>query len=204
MAASPSALTYNLAEILPGGLEIDRDLSAVQLDLAPTDALVEGPIHVTATLHRDDPRVTVTGLLDGTAVRQCVRCLKNFSEPLLVSFTGEYAKKSQKAETPPKTKPGKAPAAPTPEEEDAEADRYEFVGEQVDLVPMLREQVILAEPMRPLCNEDCLGLCPVCGLDRNQSLCTCQVKEEGSLGEKIRAAQAQRRRPSGPSRGGDA
>lgn len=195
--ATHSALTYNLAEILPGGLEVDRDVSAAELELAPTDARVEGLIHVTATLQREDPCVLVTGLIDGTAVRQCVRCLRSFSEPLLVSFSGEFARKAQKPAQPPRLKPGKAPVAPAPEEEEDEADVYEFTGEQVDLVPMLREQIILAEPMQPICREDCPGLCPVCGQDQNAGACGCQVPGEGTLGERIRAAQ-QRQGPPRP------
>lgn len=194
MSAAHSAMTYNLAEILPGGLEVERDVTAADLDLAATDARVEGSIHVSATLNREDACVLVTGLIDGTVIRQCVRCLQAFNEPLLVSFSGEFAKKPVKPASPPRTKPGKQPAAPEPEERD-ESDVYEFVGEQVDLVPMLREQIILAEPMQPLCHEDCLGLCPVCGQDRNQNLCTCQARDEGTLGQRIRAAQQQQGPP---------
>jgi uncharacterized protein len=54
---------------------------------------------------------------------------------------------------------------------------------------MLREQVILAEPMHPLCREECLGICPVCGRDRNLAPCECKEASEGNLAEKIRLAQ---------------
>jgi len=38
----------------------------------------------------------------------------------------------------------------------------------------MREQFFLALPMKPLCREDCKGLCPVCGINRNRETCTCQ------------------------------
>lgn len=44
---------------------------------------------------------------------------------------------------------------------------------EIDLWPLLREQVQLNVPMRPLCNEDCAGLCPVCGADLNEGACDC-------------------------------
>lgn len=45
--------------------------------------------------------------------------------------------------------------------------------DEVDTGPIVREQVDLAIPMRALCREDCLGLCPVCGGDRNLAPCDC-------------------------------
>lgn len=194
LMATHSALTYNLSEILPEGLEVDCDVLASDLDLSPTDARVEGPIHISATLRREDACVLVTGLIDGTAVRQCVRCIRSFTEPLLVSFSGEFAKKPQKPAAVARPKPGKTPQ-PVEDEDEHETDVYEFAGEQVDLAPMLREQVILAEPMQPLCREECLGLCPVCGQDRNERPCGCHISAEGTLGERIRAAQQQRQGP---------
>ena len=39
----------------------------------------------------------------------------------------------------------------------------------------MREQFYLALPMKPLCREDCRGLCPVCGINRNRETCSCQA-----------------------------
>ena len=52
-------------------------------------------------------------------------------------------------------------------------DAFEIVGEQIDLVPMVRENVLLEAPVAPLCRADCAGLCPVCGIDRNTATCDC-------------------------------
>ncbi|GKS57196.1 hypothetical protein YTPLAS18_07230 [Nitrospira sp.] len=183
--ASHSALSFNLSEILTDGLEVDRDVMPSDLSLSGEDARLEGSVHVSATLHREDSCVLVTGLIDGTAVRQCVRCLRSFTEPLLVSFSAEYAKKTPSSARP---KTGKTSDRSERSVED-ETDVYEFVGEQVDLGPMLREQIILAEPMQPICRDDCQGLCPVCGQDRNATSCRCQESVEGTLAEKLRAAQ---------------
>jgi uncharacterized protein len=47
----------------------------------------------------------------------------------------------------------------------------------LSLCEAVRQQVILAEPMQPLCREDCAGLCPVCGMDRNGGPCRCSGAE---------------------------
>ena len=46
-------------------------------------------------------------------------------------------------------------------------------GDTLDTTPILMEQIQLNIPMKPLCREDCAGLCPQCGADRNQVSCTC-------------------------------
>lgn len=46
-------------------------------------------------------------------------------------------------------------------------------GEVLDTDPILIEQLQLNVPMKPLCQEDCQGICPVCGADRNAGACTC-------------------------------
>jgi len=47
----------------------------------------------------------------------------------------------------------------------------------IDLQPFIYDQVVLAIPMQPLCRPECAGLCPVCGSNRNEVSCTCEVAE---------------------------
>ena len=50
-------------------------------------------------------------------------------------------------------------------------------GEELDTTPILMEQLQLNIPMKPLCREDCAGLCPTCGADRNQAPCSCEESQ---------------------------
>ena len=52
-------------------------------------------------------------------------------------------------------------------------DAFELTGDQLDLRPMVRELILLEVPETPLCREDCAGLCPQCGVDRNTVDCDC-------------------------------
>jgi uncharacterized protein len=52
----------------------------------------------------------------------------------------------------------------------------EVQGDSFDSRPLVLEQVALGVPMKPLCREDCRGLCPVCGVDRNESSCDCAAQ----------------------------
>jgi uncharacterized protein len=83
--------------------------------------------------------VLVTGTVKGALKGECVRCL----EPI-----------EQKPE-------GTNRFATAEEDEDEEASRLE--GDLFDLEPVLRDAVVLALPLQPVCQEDCLGLCSECG-----------------------------------------
>ena len=51
-----------------------------------------------------------------------------------------------------------------------------YEGTEVDLTPLVYEQVMLALPTRPLCGEECRGLCPQCGINRNSGQCACATE----------------------------
>lgn len=54
-------------------------------------------------------------------------------------------------------------------------DIYSLSGDQADLEPLARDAVLLGLPLAPLCAEDCPGLCPACGSDRNEADCGCEL-----------------------------
>ena len=69
-----------------------------------------------------------------------------------------------------------APAGGAPAKEELSPDDLDldyYTGEIVDLESILREQIILMLPLKPLCDESCKGLCPHCGADLNLETCTC-------------------------------
>lgn len=59
------------------------------------------------------------------------------------------------------------------EQHPTEGDTWPLRHDQVDLEPLVREAVVLELPLAPLCREDCQGLCPICGADRNDGSCGC-------------------------------
>ena len=90
--------------------------------------------------------VLVSGTVTTTLSGECVRCLDPVTGPLVVDLQELYARPGQ--------------------ERDADDDTDplpELDGDLADLEPALRDAVVLALPLRPLCREDCPGLCAQCG-----------------------------------------
>jgi uncharacterized protein len=54
------------------------------------------------------------------------------------------------------------------------ADEEVYRGKEIDLDPILREQIVLAVPGYPVCKESCKGLCTVCGANLNERECGCE------------------------------
>jgi uncharacterized protein len=96
----------------------------------------------------------------------CDRCLKSVEVPISTSFDVKYA-----------------PASRINDEEAHELAEDDlalsfFEGEMIDIDELVREQVLLSLPSRALCNDDCKGLCPVCGADKNAvDSCGCETTE---------------------------
>jgi uncharacterized protein len=55
---------------------------------------------------------------------------------------------------------------------------YPIVDDTIDLGPLVRDAIVLDLPAAPLCREDCQGLCPQCGADRNESECGCVAPKD--------------------------
>ncbi|MBF0495715.1 MAG: DUF177 domain-containing protein [Deltaproteobacteria bacterium] len=62
--------------------------------------------------------------------------------------------------------------------DDLEFDFYD--GEEIDVGRVVRENILLSVPIKPICVEPCRGLCPRCGVDLNKEICQCQTARKES------------------------
>src|SRR6185503_5748775 len=78
-------LTLLVSDITATGLSLVGDVTGEELELAETDAILRGPVSVSLDLMKADDMIAVTGVLEGTVVRQCVRCLKEYDDAVAFS-----------------------------------------------------------------------------------------------------------------------
>jgi uncharacterized protein len=106
--------------------------------------------------------IRVKGRMKVTIEGDCDRCLEKALFPLELDFDLFYrpAKRSDPGEE----------VAISP----AESEVAFYEGGGIELNDILREYVMLSLPMQKVCNETCLGICPVCGQNRNLKQCGCQ------------------------------
>jgi uncharacterized protein len=186
-----------LADITTDGLSLVGEVTAEELGLTEDDAVVRGPLAVSLDLTNVEGLVAVTGVLEGTIVRECVRCLKEYEDPLAFSLRAAFVREPKS--TPRHSKrvdPRKARTEIVESEPEEESDdQYQYQGNQLELASMLREHVILSAPMQPLCSDDCLGLCARCGKNLNEGPCQCAVEPPIPT---FRVVQETKRKTGGP------
>ncbi len=196
--ATMELLTPLVADVKAEGLSLVGEVTAEDLALAEPDAVLRGPLSVSLELMNADDMIAVTGVVEGTALRQCVRCLKEYDDPLAFSVHAAFAREGKDSKGSPRQpksldarKGRPAPAKPDVEveEEDEGDERYFYQGDHIELAPMLREHVILAAPMQPLCQEDCAGLCARCGKDLNEGPCQCPAEAPATAIRVIRSTK---------------
>ena len=193
-------LTPKIVDITEEGISLSGDLTGEEVGLTDADVSIRGTVAVGLDLRAIERTIYVTGVVEGTAVRQCVRCLKDFDDPLAFSLRVAYEWEAKTTVTPAKRDnvlKKKMTTDPEVEEKEQNDDLYHFVGDHLDLAPMLREQLILASPMHPLCSEECLGLCARCGKDLNEGPCRCGEEPTGSPFEVLRTMKEKLRDPGG-------
>ncbi len=155
-----------LSEIPPEGLRISwGELERPHLE-GPKGTLEEGlrlasPLKGGVFLKMTKRGLLCKGNIDCSVWIHCARCLKEFRLPLRDEFEVVYV-----------------PLKEAPRQEEVELGREDmdvgFLGEDtIDLDELLNERIWLSLPMKPLCREDCKGLCPLCGKDLNEGDCGC-------------------------------
>jgi len=115
---------------------------------------VQGEIRFT----REGETVWVEGAVETVVTLVCGRCLRPFPHRL----TGIFREGFRRGAGPPRQG----------------ADLIlDLAGPELDVTEVVRQHLLMALPMAPLCRPECRGLCPLCGADRNERACACTPEE---------------------------
>jgi uncharacterized protein len=155
-------------------VHFEEELGAGVIDLGPdlrqcSGLRVAGQAELIEEHHGKRQRIKdirVSGDLNTSVELLCARCLEPVVQDVSRKFDLLYRPLGVDA--------GKEELSVTATE--AEVSYYQ--GEGLLLEDALREQVLLALPLKVLCREDCKGLCPHCGNNLNQEPCSCEAEED--------------------------
>ncbi len=160
-------MLYNVAQLLkaPVGADMRGPIDDA-VDLESDEAALIGSVSGDVRLQRTNQGVLATGACEATIRLECVRCLEPFDLPLHVDFAEMFQ---------PTIDVVTGQALPHIDEDQAfpiDARHH------LDLSEAIRQQVILALPMQPVCRPDCAGLCSICGGNRNLRHCDCEARDD--------------------------
>ena len=154
-------MKLDLAKIRQPQSRYDRTFAPSEIQMADDAYQVVAPVELGFDIHKDQDKFRLVGTVRTELELACSRCLEPFRLPVDATFDQRYLPQPEQA-----TDEENEVA-----EEDLETSFYR--DEEIDLTQLLREQFYLALPMKPLCGEDCKGLCPQCGTNLNTGTCDC-------------------------------
>jgi DUF177 domain-containing protein len=139
----------------------------------PADVQQEGdpyrivaPVVLDFDIQKDKEKFRLVGTARTELELPCSRCLEPFRLPVDAQFDLRFLPASDMTQDDER------------EVEDEDLDTSYYRDDTIDLNELLREQFYLALPMKPLCRDDCRGLCPQCGTNWNTGTCTCRNEWE--------------------------
>jgi uncharacterized protein len=132
------------------------------LELNAEGVTFEKPIKVELKVTKSQDQLICRGKVQTSVKLECSRCLAPYDKGLSsdLDFVIDLSGNSEGVKS--------------------EEEGYFFVDPNAsffEIDDLVREAIILSLPLKPLCSEDCKGLCPICGTDLNRSQCSC-VKEK--------------------------
>ncbi len=140
--------------------------------LAPEDVGLENEpaslineVRAQVSLKKGIVQTDVEGKIFAKAVIDCSRCLQDVESDLDISFTAVFIAPEHYTEA---------------KEAELETDDLEVSiidDSKIDLIELVREQILLNLPLQVFCQQDCQGLCPKCGANRNLIDCKCKENE---------------------------
>jgi uncharacterized protein len=171
-----ASLEISLSDIPSEGLEFASVVTCVDLDLKMGDPEFNGDLDFSSRICADAKEAWVSGLLQGVLRQECVRCLGLFEKVLSVPISAYYRSEDIGSAT----ENSKGCNKDEVESSEGDVDSYPILNCRFNLHEMLREQLLLSIPIQALCQQQCQGLCQVCGQNLNQWQCGCEVLDTES------------------------
>jgi uncharacterized protein len=157
-------MLLDLSRLRNGVEHVERQYGASALEREGDEFRITAPVDLVADVQKDAQKLRLIGRVKGVLALECSRCLEPFPVPIDARFDVLML-------------PLSADVHESEREVGQEDLGVSFYKDDVlDLGEVMREQFYLALPMKPLCREDCRGLCPVCGKNRNHEVCSCQTE----------------------------
>ena len=150
---------FNVAQLLqePSGSKRSCEFNE---DLFHFDGDSTVPVWGNVEMLRTDESIWIGVSLDSSIPSECSRCLKELTQKIHVEFDEEYFSRYL----------GYTEDRGLDEIDESQHIDYDNI---LDISDAVHQYLLTAVPMKPMCRDDCAGLCVVCGTDLNNSTCVC-------------------------------
>ncbi|MGC4080722.1 MAG: DUF177 domain-containing protein [Vicinamibacterales bacterium] len=159
-------LSLNLTKIRSAEEHFEREYQPAQLGSGNDAYTIVAPVSLIFDVRKDKDKFHLVGRVTTTLELPCSRCLEPFTIAIDAPFDLRYQPHAEH----------RGGGEREVEVDDIDTAFYE--NDEIDLGQLMQEQFYLALPMKPLCKDDCKGLCPTCGTNLNKATCDCNTQWE--------------------------
>jgi uncharacterized protein len=156
-------MIFEIEKIPEGGLNFEVLEGKEHFGIDQSDCVLMDCVKVSGKLTKIDREVCFAGYVEAPLLVNCTRCLTPFPLQVKNKFQVNFV---------PRAKESSAGSEVEINEMDIEQEIYE--DDRIDLRGPIRDQILLEVPLILLCHENCKGLCPECGSNRNSDPCECE------------------------------
>ena len=157
MAGSVAEFRINISNLSEGIHEYSFEAEASKIDI---NEQVQGIVWINAKLDKSLRQIFLKSEILAEGVFVCDRCLEEFHRKLNTSYSMMYVQDNRST---------------VDIKKDGEIQVLSADTNYIDLDDDVRQCVLLAIPQKLLCREECNGLCPICGTNRNTGNCSCSA-----------------------------
>jgi uncharacterized protein len=154
-----------------GALEASR----LQDGEEETDVMFRTPAGYELLVRKRGDVVEVKGPVNCILTMICSKCMEEFALPVEAVLDVELVPDTL------------MPSVSELELRGEDLDVCYYEGDEIDLDPFVYDEIMLNVPIKPVCTDDCKGLCEVCGANRNHEECRCNAMSHTLLGEKLKS-----------------
>jgi uncharacterized protein len=154
------------------GLKVCHDFEYFSADLVEENAVFLQPVQAELSIKKVGEEILIKGRINTRLSFICSRCLCPYEFPIDAKFDLVYLPEELEVMN--------------DQLEDKDIDRFFYSGCKMDIEEVVLEQLNLTFPAKPLCSEDCQGLCPVCGKVIRNSKCGCVTEDSDPRLEKLK------------------
>ena len=165
-------MIVDLDRIPEKGLEVSKEFEVDNDELVEENSVFLKPVHAEFKLKKIGEEIFIKGKISTALSFICSRCLCPFEYVVDSNFDLIYLPEELDD------------ADESLDKEDL--DRFFYHSRKIDLKDVILEQLNLTFPLRPLCSEDCQGICPVCGKIIKTGECSCITENLDSRLEKLK------------------
>ena len=155
----------NIRQLVPGSSRHVLKLTAAELELESSDIIDFIGCKVSLDVDYHTGEIVARGKIDIALKLECARCLEPFEHKAVqnLAFVIKLARRGEL----------NGPDGESSDDFFVVSDSVE----EFDLIPIVREKIMLTLPLKPLCDQSCKGLCPQCGVNKNTKTCNCTIDQ---------------------------